>query len=464
MDVDDLFLRHEDKTLEFKRDDSGREGIVRTAVAFSNTSGGVIIIGVADRTRDIVGVEDPLLTEERIASLLSDTVSPRIVPEIEIVPWRDTHLIVIRVHPGPSRPYHVVSEGPTEGIYVRVGSTNRRADDELSRELARISRGRSFDEEPLAGADVLEEIDMRAVREAYAGTRDVRARDLVTLRLAMEHAGSRVPTVGGMLLFGVRRLEEFPDACIRAARFKGRDRGTLIDSLDIDAFPHQAVGQALAFIRRNISVGMELEGARRVDVWQYPPVALREAIVNAIVHADYSQRGGPLRIAVFDDRLEVENPGILMPGLTLEDLYEGVSRLRNRAIGRVFRDLGLIEQWGSGVSRMLEACRKAGLPDPEIREIGLRFRVTFHARREGTPGLDELDEAILRALADEDGLSTSEVAEIIGRTSRATRARLRDLVESGFVVEIGSSPNDPHRRYHVAEDPGSYGSRLQAED
>jgi len=288
--------------------------------------------------------------------------------------------------------------------------------------------------------------------------REIRSRDLVTLRLAAESAGGCVPTVGGVLLFGRHRLDEFPDARIRAARFKGRDRSKLIDSLDIDSLPHEAVEHALAFVRRSITVGMELKGARRVDVWQYPSVALREAIVNAVVHADYSQEGGPTRIAIFDDRLEIENPGILVPGLTLDDIYQGVSRLRNRVIGRVFRDLGLIEQWGSGVSRMIDACRRAGLSAPEIREVGLRFRVTFHAQREGTPGLDELDETILGALADEDGLSTSDVAEMIGRTSRATRTRLRDLVDLGHVVEIGSSPNDPHRRYHVAEDPGSYGS------
>ncbi len=458
MDVGELLLRHEGKTLEFKRDDSGRAGIVRTAVAFSNTSGGTILIGIADRSRDIVGVDDPLQVEERLANVLSDSIVPRIVPEIEIVPWRATHLVTVRIHPGPSRPYRVAAEGATRGVYVRVGSTNRQADPPLIRELERVSLGRSFDEEPMPGLAVRDAIDIDAVREAYAGIREVRTRDLVTLRLAVETPGGRVPTVGGVLLFGRDCLAEFPDARIQAARFKGSDRSLIVDRLDIEAHPHEAVEQALAFIRRNIDVGMELEGARRVDVWQYPPAALREAVVNAVVHADYSQQGGPLRIAIFDDRLEIENPGILLPGLTFDDLYDGVSRLRNRVMGRVFRDLGLIEQWGSGITRMLEACKDAGLRPPEIREVGMRFRVTFYAGKVSTPDLDELDEKVLDALSKSGGLSTSEIAARIGRTGRATRTRLRTLVESGYVVEIGSSANDPHRRYFIAEDPGVYGS------
>ncbi len=463
MDIERILLRHEGKTLEFKRDDSAHAGIVRTAVAFSNTSGGTILLGVSDRRRDVVGVDDPLAVEERLADLLSDSIEPRIVPEIEIVPWRDTHLVAVHVHPGPSRPYHVRSESAEAGVYVRVGSTDRHADDALIGELARMSRGGTFDEEPLTDLDADDALDMDAVRDAYEGIREVRPRDLVTLRLAVEHSDRRVPTVGGVLLFGARRADEFPDARIQAARFRGDDRSALVDSLDIDACPHIAVEQALAFVRRNITVGMELDGARRVDVWQYPPAALREAVVNAVVHADYTQRGGPLRIAVFDDRCEIENPGILLPGLTVDDLYEGVSRLRNRVIGRVFHDLGLIEQWGSGISRMVHACRQAGLADPEIREMGFRFRVTFHSGREHPSGLDELDEHILLALTEGEGLSTSQIAEAIGRTSRAARTRLRALVEMGLVVDVGSGPNDPRRRYYVAEEPGSYVTRRREE-
>ena len=179
-------------------------------------------------------------------------------------------------------------------------------------------------------------------------------------------------------------------------------------------------------------------------------MAVREAVVNAVVHADYAQRGAPLRIAIFDDRLEIENPGLLPFGLTLDDLPRGISRLRNRVIGRTFHTLRLIEQWGSGIPRMTAACRDAGLAPPTLEEIGTRFRVTLWFERVGPPSLDDTEEAILRTLRDGTGHVTSEIAKVIGLTPRATRSRLIRLVERGVVHEVGTSPQDPKRRYFVS--------------
>ncbi len=128
-------------------------------------------------------------------------------------------------------------------------------------------------------------------------------------------------------------------------------------------------------------------------------VALREAVINAVVHTDYAQRGAPLRIAIFDDRLEVENRGLLPFGLTVEDLPHGVSKLRNRLIGCVLHALGLIEQWGSGIQRMSAACLDAGPAAPVFEELATRFRVTLATARVGRPVLDETDQAILARLA-----------------------------------------------------------------
>ena len=190
---------------------------------------------------------------------------------------------------------------------------------------------------------------------------------------------------------------------------------------------------------------------KRTDYWTYPVVAVREAIINAIVHADYSQRGAPIRIALFDDRLEIENPGLLPFGLTIEDIQKGISKLRNRVLGRVFQELGLIEQWGSGIQRMTAACRDRGLDAPQFEEIGTHFRVTLSAVPRHPRTTDARDEAILAALGQdsEAGLSTSQVAKQIKLSSRAARTRLASLVERGLIVEIGSGPKDPHRRYYL---------------
>ncbi len=174
-------------------------------------------------------------------------------------------------------------------------------------------------------------------------------------------------------------------------------------------------------------------------------------VVELLAHADYAQRGAPLRIAIFHDRVEVENPGLLPFGLTVEDLLRGVSKLRNRVIARVFHALGLIEQWDSGVQRMARACREAGLGPPVFEEIGARFRVTLFTERAGPPALDETDRAIVDALARAKGLLTSEIGKVIGLTSGETRTRLGRLVESGLVREVGTRPQDPKRRYYRTE-------------
>lgn len=456
MDLESLKTRPEGKTLEFKRDTSSAMPILRTVCAFANTAGGTLLIGIEDRTGSVVGVVDPLDAEERLSSIIADGLSPRMLPEIEIIPWRDTHVLAVQVHLGPSRPYHVTAAGPDSGVYVRLGSTNRKADTELIAELARSARGQCFDEQPERDLGV-DALDVGWIRESFAGTRDIRRSDLKTLRLTTTVESREVPTVGGMLLFGRERLARYPDAWIQAGRFGGVTKSAVIDSADITAHPVTAIDHALAFVVRNTSLAYEIGRPRRLEVPEYPPVAVREAIVNAVVHADYSQRGAPIRIAIFDDRLEIENPGILVPGLTLGDMLGGVSKLRNRVIGRVFRELGLVEQWGSGIGRIHEACRAAGMADPLFDEIGMRFRVTLYSSRHRAPAADPVDAAALDALKASNGLTTSQVAAAIGRTPRATRARLLKLIELGLVVEIGSGPTDPQRRYHVAEEPRRWG-------
>src|SRR3989338_11637348 len=117
--------------------------------------------------------------------------------------------------------------------------------------------------------------------------------------------------------------------------------------------------------------------SKHKKTWNLPLTAIREAVINAIVHADYAQLGSPIRLAIFDDRIEVENPGLLLFGLTIEEIKRGVSKLRNRVIGQVFYRLGLIERWGSGIRRIIDSCLEAGFAEPLFEEIGTHFRVTI---------------------------------------------------------------------------------------
>lgn len=249
----------------------------------------------------------------------------------------------------------------------------------------------------------------------------------------------------------MERERHFPDAWVQAGRFAGTDKGRIVDQSEIRSLPARAVDEAIGFVEKHTLHGVEIGPVRRRESWSLPPTAIREAIINAVAHTDYARRAAPLRLSIFDDRLEIENPGLLPFGLTIEDLPRGVSKLRNRVIGRVFHELGLIEQWGSGIRRMTAACVEAGLAAPAFEELASRFRVTLATERVTRPTIDDIDQVILKALAGGVGRLTSEVAAAIGLTPRATRTRLARLVGRGLVTEIGTGPQDPQRRYFLAE-------------
>ena len=352
MGVVELLKRHEGKTLEFKRDLSSPEGILKTVVAFANTAGGAVVVGVEDRSRNVRGVPDVLAAEERLASLISDSIRPRLVPDIEVVAWRKLNVLVVQVYPSNTRPHYLERLGPEDGVFVRVGSTNRKAEASHIEELKRWNRMCSFDEQAVPDLKS-EAIDFRAASEFFEPYRQLTPQAYRALRLVTEHQGRQAPTIGGLLLFGKDRFARFPDAWIQAGRFAGSNRTRLLDSLEIRSHLPRAAEEAIAFAGKHLMRESVIEGVRRQERWSVPLVAIREAVMNAIVHADYAQQGAPIRLALFDDRVEIENPGLLLFGLTIEDIRQGVSKLRNRVIGRVFHELRLIEQWGSAASRDL---------------------------------------------------------------------------------------------------------------
>ena len=164
------------------------------------------------------------------------------------------------------------------------------------------------------------------------------------------------------------------------------------------------------------------------------------------------QTGTPIRIAIFDDRIEIENPGLLRFGLTITDIRQGISKLRNRIIGRIFHNVGLIERWGSGIQRIISSCTEGGFPEPLFEELGTHFRVTLFTTRTNPRSIDAINQGIIELLqqASDQGLATGKIAEKINLSTRATRTRLLKLIELGLVTEIASSAQDPNRLYFLS--------------
>jgi predicted HTH transcriptional regulator len=251
-----------------------------------------------------------------------------------------------------------------------------------------------------------------------------------------------------MILFGKNRLKYFPDAWIQVGRFSGKTKTNIRDTQEIKSYPILAIDEAFDFVKKHAESGVEINGTRHTMIWHLPLVAIREALINAIVHADYSQQGAPIRLAIFDDRIEIENPGLLLFGLTIEEIKRGVSKLRNRVIGQVFHRLGLIERWGSGIKRIIELCAEAGFNEPIFEEIGTHFRVTLFTTHMFSPKVNETERKILRIVeTNKEGLSTKEIAALVGVSERAVRTHLIKLIQKGRIIELGTGINDPKRKY-----------------
>lgn len=368
-----LLQQPEGKTLEFKRDLSSPKPLLKTLVAFANTAGGRLVIGVTD-DHQTIGVDDPLTEEERLCNLIADAISPRLVPNVEMITVEDLTLLVIEVYLSNSRPHWLKTQGPELGVYVRLGSTNRQADRELIAELQRSVDGIAFDALPMPELS-MDDLDLTSAQALFGDARRLDEQALFTLRLLTHYQGRRVPTKGAILLFGKQRTLHFADAWIQCGRFFGTEKIDIFDHIDINAPLPKAVDEVMLFLKKHAYRSADLSDIRRKDVWSIPLGILREAVINAIVHADYSQRGAPIRVVFLDDRIEIENPGLFLPGLTLEDIKQGTSKIRNTVIARVFRELRLIEQWGTGVRRIFAEAKTLGFPEPQLIESGMRVRM-----------------------------------------------------------------------------------------
>ena len=446
MEIDKLIYRAESKTLEFKRDLSSITPILKTIVAFANTAGGILIIG---RSSDgsIEGIKDPFDAEERLANAISDSIRPSILPEIEVATVEGKHLLVIQVAHWKG-PFYLKSQGTPAGVYIRLGSTSRPVSADMLAEMQRSIARTSFDQEPVSELTA-ENLDYERVKQAFIQMgKSVDRQKMRSLGLLTNFADRLVPSVGGLILFGNEEIRSrfVPDARVSCARFRGIDKTHIIDRYEIEGTILDAVTQVLNFIARNTRLLADISANRRTDIPEYPPLAIREALINALAHADYTITGSHTRISIFSDRLEISNPGMLPFGYTLEDLIGGVSRVRNRVIVRTFRELDLMEEWGSGYRRIVSNCEEKGYPIPKWEEMALSICVTFYPH----PGtvlsdtsvskeLSARQQSVLALLNAEGVLSSREIAKLLGESisDRAIRYDLAHLKDLGMIKSVG---------------------------
>lgn len=474
---EDLLLeiqRGESKTLELKSELSGKnKKYVKTLVAFANTAGGKLVIGVRDSDRAIVGVKDPAVTIDAIANALCDTVEPLIVPSIYKETVEGKELVICEIFPGTGCPYFIKSMGKENGTYVKIGATTRKADDSLLRELAFRGASQSFDEQLYVGAAYDERAAMKlcATIERYrkesarikgnaVPRQEVTPKNLENWKLLRRVDGELAPTRAFMLLTD----NPFDFARIQCAQFKGIDRIVFLDKREYAGTLYEQIEGAVQFVLRNIRLGAEVIGMLRHESYELPLTAIREAIINATIHRSYLQNSC-VQVALYDDRLEVSSPGALFGDLTLEKALAGSTAVRNPRIAKAFEEMELYESWGTGLRRIQDACRGYGLPEPEFQEIGDMFRVNIfrmpvtlsvlQVENKGSSGVApkvapkvalkrlayspaELRHEIKTRLALDSSATKRALAAELGVSERTISNHQKALQESGDIKFVGS--------------------------
>lgn len=418
----------ESETVEFK--EQFNDSALKSLAAFVNAKGGSVFVGVKDDATIVpIGITDK--QQQNVVNITMDVLG--IQPEVTLHTFKGNDFLQVKVK--PQRP-PVSVRGK---YYQRIGNTTREATGDELKQL--FLDGESWDAITV-GRFSMDDIDLEVlkgfVRAARKENRLNAEYDEDQPEIVLERLGLIIDgqiTNGAILLFGKTPQKYFPNAVIRIGRF--RDETTVVSDAFISGNLFRQVEKAEEQIKSLIERRYDIseQSFARKDVWQYPLPSIREALLNALVHRSYFDMGVKIQIKVFDESLWIYNPGNLPGSLTVEDLKKPhSSHPRNPLIAHTFFRAGLIEEWGSGIQRMINALHEEGLPEPEFEEQGDGFVVILFAGSSPITedyDLNERQEKIM-VLADSmrGGFKISDISdEFKGITDRTLRRDLNELVE-----------------------------------
>jgi len=444
----DLLKEGESETAEFKPSLSQMDKITESISAFSNTKGGTVVIGVSDEG-EVLGVDIGKKTIESLANLVKQNTDPMAYPSIRVEESDKKQVVIIEVVEGKQKP--VLAFGRA---YRRVGKSNQKLGYEEIRNLA-LETSKVYWDERVCEAASLGDIDEEKVRWFLKRAKYERRLELdpeAPLREALEklellREGKLINAA--ILLFGKNPQRFFTQSETRCARFKGTKP---LEFIDMKVFGGNIIDQredAVEFVKEHIKLHAKIVGMERIETWEYPIEAIREAVSNAICHRNY-ETASNVQIRIFDDRIEVWGCGLLPEPLTPEKLKkEHKSILRNPLIGKCFFLIKFIEQWGTGTNRMIEECVGHGLPEPLFEEIAGDFVVTFRKYNISDEILHELNERQQKAieyLLKNKKITNTDYRELnLNISDRTALNDLNELVAKGIIAAIG----EKKYRYYI---------------
>ena len=327
------------------------------------------------------------IEDDAITNAISDSCEPTIIPDVYLQNINDKPVIVAEIRAGRQKPYYIKADGLENGVYIRVSGTTRPADRDMSRELYYECDARSFDSVIRRDIEVTDE-DIKKLCEQMkevaiansksnlqrSAVKDVTKNVLLSWGILKKDENEKIyPTNAYVYLTGQGGLRSM----IQCAVFKGTTRSVFLDRRNYEGPLWEQVDEAVRFVLRNIRMGCRLEGVYRQDIYELPPDSIRELIVNAVMNCSYIQASN-IQVAIYDDRLEITSPGGLLPGVTIDLMKEGFSKIRNRSLANAFAYMNLVEAWGSGIPKLMQAMREYGLREPEFIDMEVAFRINLY--------------------------------------------------------------------------------------
>jgi ATP-dependent DNA helicase RecG len=442
----------ESNTVELKREFPRNTQILKTVVAFCNTYGGKIIIGVAD-DGEVVGVSEIDL-EESMSSLeqsIFDNCAPTIIPRIYVQRFESKALIVIEISEGMNKPYYLRSEGIERGTFIRLNKHTMQAKEDTIKELSWNARGIDYELLPVYKA-TMSDLDQNAIlqflkyRKNQGGVK-LEEQVLKSYGIIAYDQNKKYPSVLGTLLFAHNPQQFISEAIVICTHFRGIDGREAIAQVDCEGSLFNQYEQAYAFILSRLYKSFTIQGSKRHEQLEIPEIAIREALLNLIVHRNYHLRS-PSKIAIYDDRVEFFSPGQVPGQFDVSNLLSGISYLRNPAICKIFREANYIEKLGSGFITIFTTCKKYGLKSPVVIDGGTFVKCILFREHEEVEvaGKDSDVAKIIRLFESREEYTANQIAQFLGVSHTTVVRRLNTMLKLGTIVKLGERRSTRYKR------------------
>lgn len=415
----------EDTKTEFKREFT--ETFLKTVVAFSNGSGGTIFIGIDD-SGNIYDIADYDMTARKCVQMIADKIRPDVAltTDVDVIEKEGKHIIKIEVREGIKKPYYLKEKGLcAEGVYVRKGPSSVPITNDglyqMIQELRAVSFETQISFEQSVTFTFLEKILMENNIKLTKEKKEM---------IDIENKG-RVTQLGYI-------LSDQYDECIKIAAFSDDSRALFADREILQGSIIKQMHDAMEFLNKHNRVRSAFNGLKRVDTYAFPPDALRECLINAVVHRDYSSQATTL-ISVYPDRVEFVSPGGLNTPFTLGELETGVSSLRNKNLATLLYRIGYVEAFGTGIPRIMNSYR-CSRRKPVIEFSSSIFKIILPTTE--TEDYDEVEDF----LNNHEEFSRLDLQDALGLSKSGAVALISELLEKDKIAKSG---NGPSTRYTI---------------